>query len=284
MGSFVISYAVVSWYYTPYVNGRKGHNWFGLVWGYVYGCTVHLGTLALGSFLIALLRYLRLICMILDREAKAEGNVVMHIIAKIAMCCIECFKKFMEWVNKNAYIDVCISSSNFCSAAMHVMSFLAGNGATIAILNGACFVFSFAGMAIISLSTGYLTYMTCTSNERWTSETSPHHVESPRVLAFVSFIAALYIAHCFMQIFDHTADTLLYTFTWNKSKAHNTVQKYAPETLRNLVEYKPLTKPKAEKKSGGDAGGGGGWFSSLFGGGGSKGGGSSSERQPLMGK
>jgi len=275
MGAFVISYAVVGWYYTPLTgSGYKGHNWFGIIFGYIYAYTYHLGTLALGSFLIATCRFLRLILWVIERESKAEGNVVMQIIAKILICCITCFEKFFKFINKNAYIDVCITSNNFCGAAHDVMTFLASNGTTIMLLNGACTIFSFAGTFFIAASTGYVTYMVTTSSARYTAEDSPHHVESPRFVALVATIGAAFVGHSFMVIFDHTADTLLYTFCWNKSKGHNTVQNYAPESLRSLVDYVPMEKPKKAEAPKKEGGGGGGFFSTLFGGG-------SSEREPL---
>jgi hypothetical protein len=268
MGSFVISYTVVGWYYTPKgSNGSKGHNWFGVCTGYCYACTYHLGTLAMGSFLIALLRFIRLIAMIVEKQAKGEGNVVVACIAKIVICCVSCMKKCVELINKNAYIDVAISSSNFCQAAQHVMSFLVGNAPEIAILNGACFIFSMTGIGVIAGSTSYTTYMLCTTQERWTDPASDHHVESPRVVAAVVFVGSSFIAHAFMNIFDHTADTLLYTYVWNKVHANNTVPKYAPQALMDLCEFKAMEKPKGGGggKPQGGGGGGGGFFSSLFG-------------------
>jgi len=252
LGSFVISYAVVGWYYTPKgQGGSKGHNWCGLIWGYVYGLTFHLGSLAFGSLLIAILRYVRLILSVLEKESKAEGNVVMACIAKILICCITCFKKFVEMINKNAYIDICITSNSFCAAASDVMQFFVGHPAEIVILNGACLVFSFAGMAFISGTTSVCTYMLCTTQPRWTDESSPNHVASPGFVALVAGLGALFVAHAFMQIFDHTADTLLYTYCWNKSKAHNTVEKYAPDSLARLAGYTPLERPKPGKAAGG---------------------------------
>jgi len=242
LGAFVVSYAVVGWYYTP---KPKNHNWCGLVWGYVYGCTFHLGSLALGSCLIAICRFIRLIMMYVEKSSKSQGNVVMQTIAKCVACCITCFKKFIEMINKNAYIDICITSNNFCGAAGDVMAFLVSHPAEITILNGACTIFAIGGTALISGLTGYATYLLCTTNERYTLETSPHHVASPFHVACVAAFGGAFVAHAFMVIFDHTADTLLYTYCWNKSKAHNTVQKYAPDSLSKLTGYAPISKPAA---------------------------------------
>merc|ERR1719426_446670 len=107
--------------------------------------------------MIALCRFVRLILLIVEQSAKAEGNPALAWLAKILACCITCFKKFFEFVNKNAYIDVCITSNNFCGAAIDVMGFLATQGAAIGVLNGACTIFSIGGTFLIAGATGHLT-------------------------------------------------------------------------------------------------------------------------------
>jgi hypothetical protein len=263
LGQYTLSHNVVRWYYTPKDDkGNKAHNWFGLLVGFGTGCTVHLGSLALGSFCIAVFRVARLICWAIEKQAQHEGNVVLKILARVIGCCLDCFRKFFEFMNKNAYIDIAITSNNFCGAGRDVMGFLATQGATIAILNGACTIFSIGGMMLISGLTSYGTYMAAIKADRWADDSSPHHVQSPRFVAIVTFIFGLFIAAAFMVIFDHTADTLLYTYCYNKNKGHNTVGKYAPASLAKLVDYKPLEKPKSQhspkKESGG--GGFGSWF------------------------
>jgi hypothetical protein len=260
LGTFAISYAVVGWYFAKIpkqISCLGGGLWMGYVWG----STVHMGTLAVGSFLIAVLRFARFICFIIEKQAKSEGNKVVECLMKILECIITCFEKFLKWCNKNAYIDVAITSKWFCSAAFDVMEFIAKNGPTIALLNGACTLFTYAGLMLISVSTSLISYYLIVSNERWTDETSEHHVSSPGAVCGLVFIGSLFIAYAFMQIFDHTADTLLYTFCYNKSKAHNTVANYCPHSLLKLTEYKKLEPPKKEKAPEQKQG----FFASLFG-------------------
>jgi hypothetical protein len=275
LGNFVVSYAVVGWYYTPNdENGNKtSHNWCGICWGYVWGLTVHSGSLAAGSFLIAVFRFIRLIISALQAEARKEGNAVMKCIADCLQCIVTCMQKIVEFINKNAYIDICINSNNFCQAGKDALTFIATNAPAISILNGACTVFSMSGSALISCGTATLTYLACTSVSRWTDEDSPHHVASPRFVAIIAFIGALVVALSFMTIFDQTADTLLFTYAWNKSKSHNSVSKFAPKGLQELVGYEMMKKPeekpakKEEPK---------GFWQTMFGG--------SGEQEPLIKK
>jgi len=264
MGSFAFSYAVVDWYYTEKDanSGRKAHHWCSLIKAYFYAWTYHLGTIAMGAFLIALIRFVRLIVTFIERYSKSQGNAVAACIARCVGCCLTCIKGIVEAINKNAYIDVAINSSNFCTAATDSLAFMVKQAPAIAILNGACTIFSFAGCAMLSSLTGYVTYWLVTDSpwsERWTANDSPHHIASPGFAAGVAAFGAVFVSASFMVIFDHTADTLLYTYCWNKSKAHNTVAKYAPACLIGSADkkgllteqagdeqtYKPMTKEPA---------------------------------------
>jgi len=262
ISQFVISYSVVLWYYTPKPKGFGPH--IPLVRGFIVGVVFHLGTLAMGAFLIASCRFPRMILGYITKHAKVGDNQACEVVAQCLQCCSICSQRYLQYINKNAYIDVCISSTSFCTAAKNSFGFIASEGGKVMQLTGACFIFCFAGVLGIAGVCGGLTYLMVTSSEGWTSDKSLHHVASPYFVAAVAALLAGEVAMCFMVIFDHTADTLLYTYVWNKSHGHNTVQKYAPDSLASLTEYKPISKPRRSMSSG--AGGGGMFsaFSTLF--------------------
>jgi len=156
---------------------------------------------------------------------------------------------------------VAINSNSFCVAAKDACEFLLKEAGIVWLLNGACFIVCTIGVLLISCTTGFLTYEVIRNNERWTSPTSPNHVQHPEFLAVLVTIIAAFVAYSFMVIFDHTADTLLYAYAWNKAHGHNTVGKYATSTLVALTGYKPIEKPG----QGGGQTSTGGWFATFFG-------------------
>jgi len=161
-----------------------------------------------------------------------------------------CFWRHIEYVNKNAYIDVCISSTGFCEAAQNAFGMIAEEGGKFVALTGACFVFWSAGVLGIAAATGGAAYAAIITNKQWTLETSPTYVADPFFIAAVAAILGAVVAVSFVVVFDHTADTLLYAYTWNRSHGHNTVQKYAPDMLATLTEYRPMSRPPVEWASG----------------------------------
>eukprot|EP00927_Polykrikos_kofoidii_P008087 TRINITY_DN13345_c0_g2_i1.p1 TRINITY_DN13345_c0_g2~~TRINITY_DN13345_c0_g2_i1.p1 ORF type:complete len:694 (-),score=111.93 TRINITY_DN13345_c0_g2_i1:216-2039(-) len=236
LGQFVISYMVVLWYYTRKgENDRKKLVVGALCRGYGAG-VVHLGSLAVGSFLIATCRMARLILGFIAKQSEAAGNGALACIAKALMCCVDCFKRFLEYINKNAYIDVAINSNSFMTAAVNSFQFIMKQGVSIVFLNGACTVFVLAGVSLITLITGYGSYLFVTNYEPYMSDSSDLYVSDPQVVAAAAGAVGLVISLCFMMVFDTTADTLLYCFVWNKNQDPAGVHFYAPATLSNLVK------------------------------------------------
>jgi len=68
----------------------------------------NLGSLAFGSFLIAVVTVIRLIFEYIDAKMKGVGeNGVMAAPVKCLMkcvrCCLDCCHRFVKYINKNAY-------------------------------------------------------------------------------------------------------------------------------------------------------------------------------------
>jgi len=91
----------------------------------------HLGTLAFGSLLIAIVKLIRfLITQVEKRLKKAAGNnPVTKCIITFVSCCCKCFfwclEKFLKFISKNAYIMCAIYGRNFCVSAADALSKLA---------------------------------------------------------------------------------------------------------------------------------------------------------------
>ena len=72
----------------------------------------HLGTIAFGSLIIAIIKLIRLILEYIEMKLKGQTNKVVTYIIKCLQCCFWCLEKFMKFINKNAYIMVSLVSGN----------------------------------------------------------------------------------------------------------------------------------------------------------------------------
>ncbi|CAD7973089.1 unnamed protein product [Amoebophrya sp. A25] len=234
LGQFVVSYSVVLWYFSEKDSyGGKIGPTAPVAKGYFAGLFFHLGTLAMGSFLIASLRLVRLVMSYLSKQAKAADNQVLAAIAKVMICCVLCFERFVSFIGTTAYIDVAIRSTNFCSAARNAFAMMTQEMATVAILNGACFVFQALGAAVISGLGGFLTFLCVMEFDAFTNNQSAYYIADPVFISLVAAAISLVTALSFMVIFDQTADTLLYCFVFEKKAGG--LKNNAPQSLVRLL-------------------------------------------------
>merc|ERR1712190_639849 len=119
---FVIAYTVELWYFKAGASG--GAACCGLCRAYCVGIEHHLGTLVCGAFLISTLRFARIVVGIFARQASDTGNPVGECLGFFCSCIVNCFQRWLEHVNKNAYMDVAMNSTGFCVAARHALEVL----------------------------------------------------------------------------------------------------------------------------------------------------------------
>jgi hypothetical protein len=235
MNLFIISYSVVLWYYKPKQNGKKGSPRLPALRGLFAGLTFHLGSLAFGACIIAIVQMVRTFLAFVQRQAQSQGNQVMAMIAGCLQCFMACFESMLKFLTKNAYIDIAVHSRSFCVAAKNSFEFIFSSGSVVALLNGACFVIQIIGALLVATGGGTATYILVTSFERYTSDQSEHWVSDPLAVSILAGILSLGIGVAFMVIFDQCADTLLYTYQDNKKNDPGKVQDFAPDVLSNLV-------------------------------------------------
>ena len=88
----------------------------------------HLGSIAFGSLLIAIVKLIRFMIDKIEKKLKKAvgNNPVTLCIIKFVSCCCKCFfwclEKFLKFISKNAYIMVAIYGRNFCVSAVDALS------------------------------------------------------------------------------------------------------------------------------------------------------------------
>jgi len=240
---FVLAYIVQSWYFTPYYEGYKDDiPSCTLISGYLVAWMFHLGSLAYGSFIIAVTRLIRLVLSQIVKQAKGDGNAALVCVAAALGCCVYCFQKCMEFINKNAYMDIAVNSNNFCTAAYNAFWFIVGAMPEIATLNGACWIFMLAGVGGITGGSCYVCFVSVGYFDVYSNPTSAWYVsDKVMVTAFAGFVAFI-VSYSFMTVFDMVADTILFCFVVEKNRRNpkhkNPISddvQYAPDILNDLA-------------------------------------------------
>lgn len=121
---FIIAAVTCMWYFSG--QGSDDHQSQGSVsitLGVKWAMKYHLGSLAMGSFLVAVVQMIKVIfeyCVYQYEQAagKYAENPVYKCLKCVIRCCIWCLDTCIKFINKNAYIQVALHNSNFCKGAM----------------------------------------------------------------------------------------------------------------------------------------------------------------------
>jgi len=196
----------------------------------------HLGSVAFGSLIIAIVQFLRACLMYLDNQTKGlqQSNFALKVAMKIVACCLWCLEKCMKYISKNAYIVVAVTGRPFCSSGMTALGLLLKNAAQVAATGMVCTFVMLLGKVVICgacLVVGYLYLGTMTTLSS---------VAFPLVcLALLSYFTAC----SFLEVYDMAIDTILICFFMN--------QDCAGESIRKVIG---MEQKEFSKKGGNDEG------------------------------
>jgi solute carrier family 44 (choline transporter-like protein), member 2/4/5 len=87
-----------------------------------------------------------------------EASKVRKCLIRGFQCCLACFERCIKFINKNAYIQCAIQSSNFCNAMKDAFYLILKNPALFAITGGLSKLFSFFGLLFITACTTLIGY------------------------------------------------------------------------------------------------------------------------------
>lgn len=99
-----------------------------------------MGTVALGSLIITIVRLIRLVLEYIDHKLKKYDNAFVRGVLCCCKCLFWCLENFLKFINKNAYIMCAVHGKNFCSSARDAFSLLMRNIVRVVVLDKVCFV------------------------------------------------------------------------------------------------------------------------------------------------
>jgi len=234
---FTVSYAVCLWYYSAWddKSGEKRAPLFPVLRGVFNALFFHFGSMAFGAFMLALLKGIRIILLLMSRAAKNDNNRMVACLLDACQCCMACVEGGVAFVSRNAYIEVAINSKPYCQAAREAYEFMVAEAGEVIVLSGATFLIQAFGCLGICAAGGLMTYEVVTTQERYTSDLSPHYVGEPEFVAAVAAFMCFSISIVFMDILDQCAETLL--FVYATSAKDGTADYHLSDTMRSLVNH-----------------------------------------------
>lgn len=83
---------------------------------------LHTGSIAIGAFIIAIVRLIRVLFMYIAKQAEKQSgeNAVVVGIVRCAACCLACIEKICDYLNESAYAYQAVTGDSFCNSAWNM--------------------------------------------------------------------------------------------------------------------------------------------------------------------
>lgn len=143
-----------------------------------------------------------------------------------------CFERFIEFLNKNAYIQIALQGKSFCGAAKDAFSLIMSNIVRFAIVGRVGAIFQFIGVMMITLAGAFFTYAMLSYVTEFKSL-----VTSPLLPSIVSGVVCFVVGYLFMIVYGMGIDTILQCFLLDETLAKSTNEEpeHTPEPLRDIM-------------------------------------------------
>ncbi|XP_052789549.1 choline transporter-like protein 2 [Mya arenaria] len=211
LGQMTLAGSIASYYFA--YEKPKDIPAFPILGAFYRSIRYHLGSLAFGSLLIAIVQMIRVGLEYIDHKMKGSENCLAKFILKCLKCCMWCLEKFLRFLNKNAYILIAIHGKNFCASAKDAFFLIMRNIVRIVVLDKVtdfilfisklCCV-SAVGAASFFFFGGYI-------NITYFSDYVPtlNYFFTPVILVI---IGTFLIASLFFSVYSMAVDTLFMCF------------------------------------------------------------------------
>jgi len=233
---FVVTVATCTWYFS---RKDKAHGdeipGDSSVWkGYWWSVRYHAGSLAFGSFILAVVWFIRALFEYVGNkmESATGNNGCTKCLVGCIRCCLHCFDKFIRYMTLNAYIYMACTSESFCSSAIHSFLLVLKNSVKFAMVDGIAAAFMFIIRCGISMGTTLVGWLLI-------QPMMPEYETMNSVLApvIVIFILAYMTSHVFIGLFHASADAILICYLMDLDLAKQSGHldgKHVPENLRKF--------------------------------------------------
>lgn len=218
----------------------------------------HMGSIAFGSLLIAICKFLRALISVLERRLKSTGahqeqlSCLITFVSCCCRCCLYCLEKVLKYISRNAYIMVAIWSMSFCRGARDAVALLVLNPVRALVLDGVTDFILFLGRLCITAGVGVLGYFFFTDSfyidPAWRQYFTPvlHYYWLPLI---VVILGTYFITKTFFTVFEMAVDTVFLCAMKDLDVNDGSAQKpYAmSQRLRNILNVHNMV-PKNEQE------------------------------------
>uniref|UniRef100_A0A0N4UC10 Choline transporter-like protein 5 n=1 Tax=Dracunculus medinensis TaxID=318479 RepID=A0A0N4UC10_DRAME len=166
----------------------------------------HLGTIAFGSIILALTKFIRAILDYFDKKFGVSNNSIIKFIMRCLKFFFWCFEMFLKFLTRNAFIMSAIYGKNFCTSARDSFSIIAKNIVRYVVLGKVTDFLLLLGKVTVTLGVGVISFFWFSG--RWMIDGIPQiELYYYFVPIAIVVIGSYFIASSFMSVYDMAVHT-----------------------------------------------------------------------------
>ncbi|XP_071097416.1 choline transporter-like protein 2 [Haliotis cracherodii] len=209
----------------------------------------HLGTLAFGSLIIAIVQMIRVALEYIDHKLKGTENPVGKFFIKCLKCCFWCLEKFLKLLNKNAYILTAVYGKNFCMGAKKAFVLILENIVRVAVVDKVTNFLLFIAKLVVVGAVGVMSFFFFDGRISFLRTYTPA-LNFYFVPIIIIILATYIIASCFFSVYEMAVDTLFMCFLMDIDKNDGSPEKpyFMSKNLKKIMGKKNKPPPEHEEE------------------------------------
>lgn len=195
----------------------------------------NLGSIALGSLLIAIAQMIRLVIFRAQHVAATQkNNKALQFMLTCLQCCMACVERLIKFMNRNAYIQMAIHGTAFCESARTAFQLLLRNAMRLVAIDAVADFILFLGRAFVACASAFLAY----AFFRWKAD--EFQLSYTFIPVAVVGLEGWMIATCFFSVFKMAVDTIFLSFCEDCERHDGSDEKpyLMSEDLQNITGIK----------------------------------------------
>jgi hypothetical protein len=192
----------------------------------------HLGTLAFGSLVLAFIRPVKWIFWYVKEKIFKpgfEGNPFVQFFCGSLSCCVVFFERFLEFLDKHAYIQTALAGHGFCEGSRNAFALISENAASFLALGAVGDIFKVLGKVFIMVLTSFVGFLVVAYHEPYKGS-----VQNPVPVVGVFVVISYIVAGIFMTVHEMACDTIIQVFLVDEQIHRNAF--FAPAPLKEFIE------------------------------------------------
>lgn len=243
--TLIVAFVTVQWFWSTPDDSKAAPD-DATRWGIWTSFRFHFGTLVFGSFLIAVVQFMRFLLRLAEKHLRKvmQRSDVVSMVVCCAECLLACFERVVKFITKNAYVMTAMTGGPLISSAQKAFKLLLGDvkvltvdiisDVMIAIGKFAIMAFTvLMGYVWMSKHAAYRDSLNGSDADGTASENAQNYLVILVTLALIAY----FVTSLFASVFHVCVDTMLLSYCLDREINNGTDRPYySPASLRSFVD------------------------------------------------